>query len=174
MQSANKPNHSNNSTLNVSGKAAELSLEHLVKSIETSTTTVHKEIFYYNFSLIGLQLYILNKTFDIFFQRHNTALNIEILFICIFVCLIVFLAILSTTNLLQSYQLSRENNFNILQNLIANNVSSENEKNAEIENQKMSIRYKRANLLCKINLHIFFVEIIIISSDLVVTSWLLK
>lgn len=68
MQSTNKPNHSSNSTLNVSSKAAELSLEHLVKSIETSTTTVDKEIFYYNFSLIGLQLYILNKTFDIFFK----------------------------------------------------------------------------------------------------------
>ncbi len=87
-------------------KAVELSMELLTKSIEQGTVTLDKEIFYYNFSLIGLQLFLINKIFDAVEKSHALNLSLEISIISVFILLIIIWSIRSTKNLLDAYQKS--------------------------------------------------------------------
>ncbi len=145
----------------ISQKAAEVSIEGLQRSIEDATKATSREIFYYNFSLVALHLYILNKVFDFIFTKSELLPKFiwEVGAICLFVFIIILLAIISTINLLKSYHLSRLNNFNSLQSLINQNYSKEREREAINLNNKIDKKYQRADFLCKVNLCIFLLEI---------------
>ncbi len=145
----------------ISKKAAEVSIEGLQRSIESATQATNKEIFYYNFSLVALQLYILNKVFDFIFTKGEllSEFILEIVIICLFVFAIILAAIISTIKLLKSYHLSKLNNFNSLNSLISQNYSEDREQEAKKLNHKIDKKYQLADLLCKTSLCIFLLEI---------------
>ena len=143
-------------------KAVELSMEYLAKSIEQSTVTVDKEIFYYNFSLIGLQLFLINKIFDAVEKNKIFNLSLEISIISVFILLITIWSIRSTKNLLDAYQISKANNSEMLESLTRGNFSNESEKSTKEQNKIISTKYQLANTLCRQNLGLFVVEIALI------------
>jgi hypothetical protein len=154
-----KPSTSN---FNTQEKASELSIEHIVRSIEHSTVTTDKEIFYYNFSLIGLQLFLINKIFDVAEKSHAINLSLEISIICFLILWIIIWAIRSTTNLLDAYQISKTNNSQMLDSLARGDFSIEIEKLTKEQNEIISTKYQLADRLCRQNLWLFVVEIALI------------
>ena len=143
-------------------KAVELSMELLTKSIEQGTVTLDKEIFYYNFSLIGLQLFLINKIFDAVEKSHAPNLSLEISIISVFILLIIIWSIRSTKNLLDAYQKSKINNYETLQNLMIGDFSIESQESSQKQNDIISTKYQLANKLCDQNLGLFVVEIALI------------
>ena len=150
------------SQFNTQQKAVELSIEHLVKSIEQSTTTTDKEIFYYNFSLIGLQLFLINKIFDVVEKSNAVNLFLETSIICVFIFVSIVLAICSTINLLEAYQKSKVNNYKMLESLMSGDFTLKSEKSAQEQNKIIEIKYSLANKLCMKNLWLFVAEIALI------------
>ena len=143
-------------------KAVELSMEYLAKSIEQSTVTVDKEIFYYNFSLIGLQLFLINKIVDVVEKSHTLNLSLEISIISVFILLIIIWSIRSTNNLLDAYQISKANNSEMLESLTRGDFSDESEKFTKEQNKIISTKYQLADTLCRQNLWFFVLEIALI------------
>jgi len=150
-----------NQEFDIRKKVAEVQIESLAKKVELATQTSDKEIFYYNFSLVAIQLYIINKSYEAVFLKSINISIAELTLLLTLSTLSVFFAIFSTTCLLKSYQLSKLANTNLLDLLTLNKFSIKDQESIETSNKEVGRLYKKADLLCKSNLWLFFGEVVI-------------
>ncbi len=145
----------------VQQKAVEVVIEGIQQTIISTTQTVDREIFYYNFSLVGLQLYITNKALELVFIGGEKLIKFspQIVIAGSFVASIILVSIFSTYNLIKAYQSSRGNNHETLQSLINKDNSEEAEEKVKKLNEEIGKKYKIATRWCMFNLMIFCVEV---------------
>ena len=84
-----------NQEFDIRKKVAEVQIESLAKKVELATQTSDKEIFYYNFSLVAIQLYIINKSYEAVFLKSINISIAELTLLLTLSTLSVFFAIFS-------------------------------------------------------------------------------